>query len=192
MSQNLLKNVYQHPLLNDDELKVIFGMHTRTIFQKGEMMLKEGDTANGYFILQSGLMRSFVHDFNGNDITTNFFVPGEIVIEVSSLFQRIPTQENIQALVDCVCWKIDFSDFQNLFHTISGFSEWGRTWMAQSLFESKQRAISIITDSATERYQKLLEEKPFVLQNTPLKYIASYLGITDSSLSRIRKETAKL
>ena len=64
--------------------------------------------------------------------------------------------------------------------------------MAQSLFESKQRSISMMTDSATKRYQKLLKEKPAVLQSTPLKYIASYLGITDSSLSQIRKETAKL
>lgn len=123
MSENLLKNVYHHSLLSDDELKAIFGVHMRTIFQKGEMMLKEGDTANSFLILESGLMRSFVRDFNGNDITTNFFAANEIVIEVSSLFHRIPTQENIQALVDCVCWKIGFDDFQNLFHTISGFSE---------------------------------------------------------------------
>jgi len=192
MCEKLLKNVYQHPLLNNDELKIIFGAHTKSTFEKGEMMLKEGDTANSYFILQSGLMRSFVRDFNGNNITTDFFVANEIVIEVSSLFQRKPTQENIKALIDCVCWKIDYDDFQKLFHSISGFSEWGRAWMAQSLFESKRRAVSMITDSATERYQKLLKEKPLVLKNAPLKYIASYLGITDSSLSRIRKETAQL
>jgi len=80
MSENILKTNYHHPLLSDDELKAIFGVHTRTIFQKGEMMLKEGDTANSYFILESALMRSFVRDFNGNDITTNFFAANKIVI----------------------------------------------------------------------------------------------------------------
>ena len=188
----MFNKVYHHPLLTKEDLKTIRVAHTKVSFKKGAFLLREGQITNEYLIVESGLIRSFVRDYNGNDITTNFFSTNEIVIEVSSLFQRIPTHENIQALADCVCWKINFDDFQNLFHSIEGFSEWGRAWMAQSLFEFKQRSVTMITDSATERYRKLIEEKPLVLQNAPLKYIASYLGITDSSLSRIRKETAKL
>ncbi len=191
MDDGLLLQVYEHPLLSQEELKAICSLHKKVHFQRGNFMLKEGQVAGEYLILEEGLVRSFVHDYNGNDITTNFFSENEIVIEVSSLFQRIPSKENIQALTDCICWKIDFGDFQNLYHSITGFSEWGRAWMSQSLFESKQRAVSMITDSATERYLKLLEEKPSVVQNAPLKHIASYLGITDSSLSRIRKETTR-
>lgn len=185
-----LQYVYQHSLLAEDDLKKIFDAHGKVSFGKGELLLEEGQIADYYLILESGLMRSFVHSFDGKDITINFFATNEIVIEVSSLFQRIPTQENIQALTDCVCWKIDFDAFQQLFHSIGGFSEWGRTWMSKSLFEMKKRSVSMITDSATERYHRLIAEKPLVLQKAPLKYIASYLGITDSSLSRIRKDAA--
>lgn len=86
------------------------------------------------------------------------------------------------------CWQIDFESFQNLFHSIKNFSEWGRAWMAHKLFEFKQRSVEMITDSATDRYLKLIQDKPSVIQYAPLKNIATYLGITDSSLSRIRRE----
>jgi len=189
---NTLKQVYQHPLLQSEDLEAIFGAHKKVMFNKGDFLLREGHIANEYLILDQGLIRAFVHNFDGNDITTNFFSEGEIVIEVSSLFQRIPSNENIQALTDCVCWKIEFQVFQELFHSIEGFREWGRAWMAQSLFEFKSRSVSMITDSATDRYLNLLQHKPDVLKYAPLKQIASYLGITDTSLSRIRKETAQI
>jgi len=192
MEQHFLYNVYQHPLLTEADLQKICDAHEKTSFSKGTFILRENEIANEYLILEKGLVRSFVHDYNGNDITTGFFSQNEIVIEVSSLFQRTPAQENIQVLTNCDCWKIDFEQFQYLFHSIEGFSEWGRGWMAQSLFESKQRSVSMITESATDRYLKLLEYKPNILRDAPLKNIASYLGITDSSLSRIRKETANL
>ena len=189
---NSLEQVYRHPLLSQEDLKKIIDVHKQVTYTKGEFLLREGQIANEYLIMESGLMRSFVHNFDGIDITTNFFSDCDVVIEVSSLFQRIPTAENIQALTDCVCWKIDFDNFQKLFHALEGFSEWGRTWMSQSLFECKQRSVSIITDSATQRYLTLLETRPKVVQQAPLKHVATYLGITDTSLSRIRKESAKL
>ena len=139
-------------------------------------------------ILVDGLMRSFVHSPNGDEITTGFFCNNDIVIEVSSLFQRIKSDENIEALTDCECWEMEFDVFQQLFHSIEGFSEWGRAWMSGSLFEIKQRSIFMLTEEATTRYQQLISEKPLILKHAPLKYIASYLGITNSSLSRIRKE----
>src|SRR5690606_23301339 len=129
MKKELLSQVYQHPLIETGELNKIIDAHKKVTYKKGEFILKEGEVADGFMLLQSGLMRSYAHDYNGNDITTDFFCNYEIVIEVLSLFQRIPTTENIQALTDCECWKIDFDLFQELYHSISGFSEWGRLWM---------------------------------------------------------------
>jgi len=192
MNSLALSTAYQHELLSVKDLALICDAHHPISFAKGAHILKTGTIADGYLVLDSGLIRSYVIDFNGKDITTNFFTPNEIVIEVSSLFQRIPSQENIEALTDCVCWKIEFQDFQQLFHSLEGFREWGRAWMASSLFDFKQRSVAMIADSATERYHKLMERKPEVFQQSSLKHIASYLGVTDSSLSRIRKETAKV
>lgn len=188
MSHTSLEICYDFPFFLTEELEEIFQAHQKVHFRKGDLILKEGKTANEYYILEKGLARSFVTDFNGNEVTTHFFTDNEIVIEVSSLFQRIPTQENIICITDCDCWKLSFEDFQELFHKIPNLREWGRAWMSQQLFIYKQRSVEMFTLSATRRYLNLLEQKPQVVRWAPLKQIASYLGVTDTSLSRIRKE----
>lgn len=187
----ILKSIYQHPALSDEDLLLIFESHQKMTFKKGDFFLKENRVSNEYFVLESGVARSFVYDIDNNDITINFFTESDIIIEASSIFQRIPSMENIQAETDCVVWKIDYENFQELFLTIPALAEWGRAWMSYQLFYLKQKSIEVITKSATERYLDLIEAKPDVLKFAPLKNIASYLGITDTSLSRIRKEIVK-
>lgn len=182
-----LSNIYQHPNLGIEDIRRLALVHKKVTFKKGDFILRKGEILNEYYILEQGLFRSFVHDYQGNDTTIDFFIENDIVIEVSSLFQRIPSQENIEALSDSVAYKIDFSDFQKLFHGLEGFSEWGRAWMSSSLFYFKNRSTLMRVESAKERYERLLKEKPTVGKTAPLKHIASYLGITDSTLSRIRK-----
>ena len=77
-----------------------------------------------------------------------------------------------------------------LFH-IEAFREVGRTRLVQNYFELKNHSISIVADHAKDRYLSLLKEKPELVNNVPLKHLATYLGITDTSLSRIRSEVAK-
>ncbi|GGD17856.1 Crp/Fnr family transcriptional regulator [Flavobacterium orientale] len=188
MNKPLLSHVYQHPLINPQELDRLIAAHYKVTFKKGTVVLEKGEVSKGYLLLESGLMRSFAYDYNGNDTTTDFYSKHEIVIEVLSLFQRIPSQETIHALTDCEGWMLDFDVFQELYHSIPGFSEWGRLWMTNRLFHFKQRSVEMVTISAKDRYLQLIKEKPEVVLHSPLKYIASYLGITDSSFSRIRKE----
>jgi len=94
----------------------------------------------------------------------------------------------MQCLTDCVLWQIDYDHFQELFHQIPAMREWGRAWMVFELYLAKKRATEMITEPATQRYLHLMQEKPQIIQQAPLKHIASYLGVTDTSLSRIRKE----
>ncbi|MFT4095004.1 MAG: hypothetical protein QM640_15340 [Niabella sp.] len=77
---------------------------------------------------------------------------------------------------------------QKLFHSMPGFVEWGRLGFMNRLFFIKQRSLDMIRETATNRYLKLMRDKPGIIQQVPLKQIASYLGITDTSLSRIRKD----
>lgn len=184
----IFKAIYQHPLLSADDQQAIAAIHERVTFSKGDNIFKEGRVANEYYILQDGLVRSFVHNYDGDEITTEFFTDNDIVIVPTSLFQRIASPENLQALTDCVLWKISFDDFQQLFHRMPGFVEWGRLWFTTQLFVVKQRSLDMITQTATARYLKLLQQKPKIIQHAPLKQIASYLGVTDTSLSRIRKD----
>jgi hypothetical protein len=101
---------------------------------------------------------------------------------------RRPMREYFQATKDCVCWELDFEMFQTLFHSIESFREQGRATLVGSYFAMKERNISMITDQAKDRYARLMKEKPDIFRNASLKHIATYLGITDTSLSRIRKE----
>lgn len=189
---DIFQLVYQHPLFSAEDIKVIAKAHQKIEITKGSFLLSEGEIANEYFLLEKGLVRAYVHDYNNNEITTEFFVENEIVIVPASLFQRNPSQENLQAVTDCALWKISFNDFQHLFHSVPGFSEWGRLWFTTQVFSLKQKSLDIVTETATNRYLKLLKEKPQIIQNAPLKQIASFLGITDTSLSRIRKDLLKI
>lgn len=192
MSTHLFKTIYNHPLISDAHLQEIKSLHQKVELDKNQFLLTEGKTANAYFIVETGLIRFFVHDFNGNEITTQFICENEIANEVSSLFQRIPSVQNIQAITDAVVWKIDFNDFQHLYHNLESVREWGREWMSAQLFYTQQRSIEMITHSASTRYLQLLQHRPQIIKQAPLKQVASYLGIADTSLSRIRKELVSI
>jgi CRP-like cAMP-binding protein len=189
--QSIFQNIYKHPLLPESDLQSIMHLHKQVNFNKGDIILRSGCIANEYYLLEMGLVRAFVINYNEDEITTGFFTDGEIIISPPSLFQRIPSQETLQAVTDCIAWKIVFDDFQQLYHNLPGFREWGRLWFSQQLFSLKQRSLDMITETATNRYLKLIKEKPQVIQNVPLKQIATYLGVTDTSLSRIRKDIVK-
>lgn len=189
--ENSLQFIYQHPLFSEKDLEKIFSLHQRKELRKGDFFLKEKEISHSYLVLESGLMRSYVLDTDGNDITIEFFTENEAVIDPSSLFQRIPSKENIQSITDCVVYEISFEDFQELFHSIEGLREWGRMWFSFQLFQSRYQKIEMITESAKERYLKLVKQKPQIIQQAPLKQVATYLGITDTSLSRIRKEIVR-
>ncbi len=185
---DLIGTFYRDLALRPDELNAIKEKHQAITVKKGEFILTKGQVANAYYLIEYGLTRSFLHDYEGNEVTIDFCCDHEVVIEVASFFQRSPTVENIQALTETKLWKIRFDDFQELFHQIPEFREWGRSWMAKQLVHTKNRAVAMITEPATTRYLRLIKEKPILIQQAPLKHIASYLGITDTSLSRIRKE----
>ncbi|MDD2327395.1 MAG: Crp/Fnr family transcriptional regulator [bacterium] len=189
--ETTLQMVYRHPLFTKEQFQIISESHKEVRFKKGNFFLTKGEIANSFLLLEEGLMRSFLYSYDGNEITTDFYSDQEVVINVLPLFKRIPSDEYIQALTDCVCWQIDLDRFQQLYHSMPGMSEWGRAWMSEQLFQSKQRAVEMITENATTRYLKLIKEKPQVIRQAPLKQIASYLGVTDTSLSRIRKELSK-
>jgi CRP-like cAMP-binding protein len=154
-------------------------------------MLKEGKICNEYFFLETGFMRAFAHDIDANDVTTNFYSDNQVVFEVSSFFNRTASKENIQATEDCAGWCITYEQLNNLFHSLPEFREFGRAILVKGFTSLKIRMLSVITETAEQRYDTLLKSNPEIFQHAALKHIASYLGITDTSLSRIRKEYSK-
>jgi CRP-like cAMP-binding protein len=158
---------------------------------KNSFFLKEQSVSNYYMFLEKGFMRAFTFDLHGNEVTTNFYSENNVVFEVASFFNHTKSKESIQALTDCKGYALTFEQLNTLFHTVPEFREFGRAMLVKGFVALKQRTLSLINETAEERYINLINTNREVFQNAPLKHIASYLGVTDSSLSRIRKEYAK-
>ena len=133
-------------------------------------------------------MRNFTFDSKGQEITTSFYKSGRVIFDPSSFFASKPSNENIQALTDCVGYYSTFEKLNTLFHSTSEFREFARAMIIKEFVIFKNESIQKINKTAEERYIQLIEENRDIFQVTQLKHIASYLGITDTSLSRIRKE----
>ena len=190
LSQHFLNKVFASSGITQDELNTIIPKYKQVHFKKNDYLLQQGQVEKKYWFLESGFIRSYIIDTEGNEITFNLYASGDVVIDYPSIFFFAPTRENIQALTDCDCWEISFEDFQEMFNNISSFREQQRGLLVGSYFALKEHNISLIADEAKERYLRLLKTKPHIIQNVSLKHIATFLGVTDTSLSRIRKEIA--
>ncbi|HXB09489.1 MAG TPA: Crp/Fnr family transcriptional regulator [Puia sp.] len=158
---------------------------------KNEYLLKEGSVCNESHIVEEGIFRSYIYDLEGNDVTTAFCSKQMYASDLLSFFKRKASKENIQALTDCQTWYITYDDMQESFHAIPEFREFGRLNIINQFGILQQRMLSMLQQTAEHRYSDLVYANPEILQHAPLKYIATYLGITDTSLSRIRKEFIK-
>lgn len=158
---------------------------------KNEYILKEGHICNAAYFVESGLMRAYIYDLDGNDVTISFYSENDPATDMFSFFQRVKSKENIQAITDCETWYITYDTMQESFHNIPEFREFGRSNLINTYGALKQRMLSMLQETAEQRYLNLLSSNPEILQIAPLKTIATYLGITDTSLSRIRREFVK-
>jgi len=160
-------------------------------FSEGDFILKEGKISTGAYYLESGYLRSFAIDTDGIEVTTRIYGPSTFFNDYLSYFKKEPTRESYEALTNCKVWSISFDDMNFLFHNMPEFREFGRMLLTMNYVKVHSRMLGMIQETAEQRYIHLLEERPDIFQHVPLKIIASYLGVTDSSLSRIRREVAK-
>ncbi|WP_316825552.1 Crp/Fnr family transcriptional regulator [Pedobacter miscanthi] len=171
-------------------LEIIAAHFEETEFSKNEFLLKQGKVSD-YYYLAEGFVRAFTFDAQGNEITTFFYPAGRVAFEASSFFLREPSTEYLQAITDCKVYATSFEKLNMLFHSVPEFREFARAMLVKEFVAYKQRTLSMINKSAEERYGSMIANNIEVFKYAQLKHIASYLGITDTSLSRIRKEFAK-
>jgi len=190
-NQKLIQLFYSSGLVSLLKAAEIASHFSQKLIAKNQFFLKEGNYCNEYLFLEKGFMRAFAYDTEGNDITTGFYSDNQVVFEVSSFFNRTISKENIQALADSEGWYISYEQLNMLFHSLPEFRDFGRSILVKGFAALKNRVLSMITETAEERYAQLLKNNPEIFKHAPLKTIASYLGVTDTSLSRIRKEFAK-
>ena len=190
MQEHFLENFFPRTKFSAKDWREITTAFTRVQYNKDDHLLQEGTTARHYWFVEEGVLRSYAVDPKGHDLSLDFFIRGDVAIDWSSFLQQIPTRENIQTLTPVTCWRLDFPTFQQFFHRFEPYREAGRSRLVGSYFALKRKSIAMVADQAKDRYRQLLTERPELLQAVPLKQLASYLGITDTSLSRIRKEIA--
>jgi CRP-like cAMP-binding protein len=176
--------------ISKTDAQAITERFTEVKYEKNELLLAEGQMNDDYLYLESGLMRAYLCDLDGNEITIDFFTPNNMVFDVTSFFQRVNSEINIQALTECKGQRISYEASNKLFHSVPAFRDFGRAILVQEFIAQKKRNIAMINQSAEARYENLIQHKPEIFVHSPLKYIASFLGVTDSTLSRIRAKKA--
>src|SRR5947209_15626450 len=117
--------------LHADRAEYIAGQFQYKELSKGEKFIRTARVANEYLFLQSGMIRSFLLDLDGNEITVNFYIAGEMVFEVASFFQRQPSQETFEAVTDCSGWVLTYETLNELFHALHEFREFGRAMLVK-------------------------------------------------------------
>jgi CRP-like cAMP-binding protein len=182
---NFLQQILPMP---EEKAKLIASYFEFKQYHKNDYILKAGEVCTESHFLGEGFARSFAVDIDGNDITTDFYSTPIFANDFLSFFKRIPATENIQTLSDCNTWVINYEDLQICFHTIPEFREFGRMMLINNYSRLKNRMLGMIQLTAEQRYAKLIQSYPEIFQNASLKTIATYIGVTDTSLSRIRKE----
>lgn len=185
---NFIQKILPMPADKAEQISTYF---TPKQYFKNDFLLKEGNICTESHFIELGFLRSYVVDIDGNEVTTDFYGSNIFANDFLSFFKRIPSNENIQVLADCTTWMINYEDLQVCFHTIPEFREFGRMMLINNYSRLKERMLGMIQLTAEQRYERLVSSHTEIFQNAPLKYIASYLGITDTSLSRIRKEISR-
>lgn len=156
-------------------------------FTKNEIVKDYYKTEKFINILVSGSVAHFVPN-EEKDICINLYYENEIFSDYLSFLTQKPTIIKTECIEDTILWSLSFADLQKLYEKSSQSLLIGKA-ISDIMFAKKQsEQINLLTLTPTERYLKLIKERPLVFQRTPLKIIASYLGIAPESLSRIRKK----
>ncbi len=155
-------------------------------------ILEEQDKIPNYlYFVVSGFMRLFYYDDNGEEQTTFLCAENGFIASFSSLINQTKATENVECVTDCTILKISYADTKTLLEKSERFKTFSLTMFEQAMHSNLLRANDLANLNAEQRYQKMIEQQPHFIQNIPLQYIASYLGIKPQSLSRIRKQIIK-
>lgn len=192
MDKQGLKNyILRNLTFPDRTLDQVVEYFEEMTIAKNDFFLREGKVNDRYFFLQSGFMRAFTFDSKGNEITTNFYQRDSVVLEVSSFYLKTKSTESIQAVTDCTGYSITYEQLNMLLHAIPEFRAYGVAMLAKEYVLFKKRSLELINLSGEARYKNFITSNKEIFQHAQLKQIASYLNITDTSLSRIRREFSK-
>jgi CRP/FNR family transcriptional regulator, anaerobic regulatory protein len=156
-------------------------------FLKNEVLLKQGEVGKYLYCIESGIVRAF-HTQKGKEISLYFVVEGQIFTSAYSLISQRPSFENIAALEDSILYCILRKDLYELYDTFPEMNIVGRELIELYFLELEERLNTMQFQNAKQRYKNFLNIESHLLERVSLGHLASYLGMTQETLSRIRKQ----
>lgn len=178
-----LKKYY--PLKNETISLLKESLTVKTV-SKNDILLQKNKISTELYWIKKGTLRGYI-ETETNLVTTWFAIEQDMVTSVTSFILQQPSKECIEAIEDCELYVISYANLQKLYSTFLEMNVIGRLLTEQYYINLEQRAFLLQYATAKERYEAFIEGYPQLLLKIPLGIIASFLGITQSSLSRIRK-----
>ncbi len=182
--QDFLKNYFE---LDNQALEPIAKLFTVVKLGKGDFFLKAGAPSNRLGFLKEGIIREFM-DVNDKEITKWIATSGYFVADLASFKFGGPARSNFQALNNCELFTIDKAIYEGIPQLLPQWPVLENRFMAKCFMVLEERVIAHLSLTAEDRYYQLFENNPALFNQVPLQYIASMLGMSAETLSRIRKK----
>ena len=187
----LLNLISAHVKINEEDIDLVKILFKPVKYKKNDFLEYEDKIPGNLYFINDGFVRVF-HYQNGNEITSHINCPPGFITSFNSFLNCKTSKDNVKCITDCELLKISRNNLDILYQKSSNWETFSKIIYEKSLLYNEQRTQEMITCTADERYYNLMQNYPEIIQNVPLQYIASYLGIEPQSLSRIRKKIATL
>lgn len=182
--EQIVNQIYAIPEASGQQLQQVI---EEINLPKGHILFEADKIGRSVYFIKKGIVRAYLYQHD-TEVTFWFGREGDTVISMKNYVENKPGYENIELLEDCILYRIKNSDLQRLFKEDIHIANWGRRFAETELIKVEERLISRQFSMAADRYQELLTHNPDLVQRVQLCHIASYLGITQVSLSRIRSK----
>jgi len=163
-------------------------------YQKGEIIHYAGDICQQLYFINSGIVRAYLIDDNGKDYTWSIFFNDDnaemtnvFVVDYDSFINQSESQLSFEVLEECELLCIEYDDIQSLYKYFKKGEQLGRIMAELAYSHVHKIKIDQLTKTASERFESFVEKTPYLLDKVPQYHIATYLGITPQSLSRLKK-----
>jgi CRP-like cAMP-binding protein len=186
--QNIIR---QFPYLTEEKvLNIISGSEVRML-EAGEIFIKTGEKSRKVAYVLQGLMRNYTLDQDGEEVTVHFAAETQSIAPYTAVFLGTPATETTQAVENTMVIVLDFQEVRQKAQHDPIVLRLYADMIEFTLINAIQRIEDFTQKSPEQRYQRVLDTQAYLIDRAPLKYLASYLGITAVSLSRIRKRLTK-
>ncbi|RBP95430.1 CRP-like cAMP-binding protein [Cytobacillus firmus] len=187
MKDTIIQYMKRFTDLSDAELeKIAEDLHVTT-FKKGTILLHQGEVPDKCYFVLKGCVRQYAVDESGKEITFNFFTEEQSVTIFNQHMNNKASNYSICCMEDCVLVEGDLSIEQDMYNMYPGLEKMTRKIIEENIGEMHDDFASFMVSTPKERYKALLKKRPGLIQRVPQHQLASYLGITPESLSRIKK-----